>query len=109
MNPTATRPTNRTRRPPAAPDTRNAQPPAGPGRDANRPIRGASVTAGAGLLLMAALAGFGNFVAVEGLVTPGNAAQTAADIMSSEGLFRLGIASLFLVTALDVVVAWAAT
>ena len=33
--------------------------------------------------------------------------QTAADIMASEGSFRLGIASLVVVIALDVVVAWA--
>lgn len=67
----------------------------------------ASTTAGIGLLLMAALAGFGNFVAVEGLVTPGDAARTATDITASEGLFRFGIATLFAVVALDVVVAWA--
>ena len=56
---------------------------------------------------MAALAGFGQFVALEGLVTDGNAAQTVADIQASEGLFRLGIVCLSLVIALDVVVAWA--
>lgn len=97
--------TTRTGQPLVQPDTSGAFPPAGPDRDASQSIRGASITAGAGLLLMSALAGFGNFVAVEGLVTQGNAAQTATDIMASEGLFRLGIASLFLVVALDVVVA----
>ncbi len=56
---------------------------------------------------MSALAPFGMFVAVEGLVTQGDAARTATDIMASEALFRLGIASLFLVVALDVVVACA--
>ena len=56
---------------------------------------------------MSAVAIFGNVVAVDGLVTEGNAAQTAADIMASEGLFRPGIASLIVVVALDVVVAWA--
>jgi hypothetical protein len=56
---------------------------------------------------MSAVAIFGNVVAVDGLVTEGNAAQTAADIMASVGLFRLGIASLVVVIALDVVVAWA--
>lgn len=115
MNPTTTRrpprkraaTTNRTRQPAVQRYTSDAPPPPGPGTDANRSIRGAGVTAGVGLLLMAALAVFGNFVAVEGLVTQGNAAQTATDIRASEGLFRLGIVSLFLVVALDVVVAWA--
>jgi hypothetical protein len=77
------------------------------GTDANRSIRNASVTAGVGILLISVLASFGNFVAVQGLVTQGDAAQTAKDIMESAGLFRLGIVSLILVIALDVVVAWA--
>ncbi len=75
--------------------------------DANWSMRTASITAGVALLLMAAVAIFGNVVAVDGLVTEGNATQTAADIMASVTLFRLGIASLVVVIALDVVVAWA--
>jgi hypothetical protein len=70
-------------------------------------IRTASTTAGVGLLLMSAFAGFGKFVALDGLVTEGNATQTAKDILASQGVFRLGIASLILVVALDVVIAWA--
>lgn len=79
--------------------------PARLGTDSDRPIRNASLAAGFGLLLMSALAGFGYF-AVEGLVTPGDAARTASEIMASEGLFRFGTVSLFLVISLDVVVAW---
>lgn len=56
---------------------------------------------------MAVLGPFGYLVAVEGLVTPGDAARTAADITASAGLFRLGIVAMFAVVALDVVVAWA--
>jgi hypothetical protein len=56
---------------------------------------------------MSAFAGFGKFVALDGLVTPGDATQTAQDILASQGLFRLGIASLILVIALDVVIACA--
>lgn len=78
-------------------------PPAGHGWNA----RTASLTAGVSLVLMAALAGVGVFAAVGGLVTPGNATQTLADIRDAEGMFRLGIASLIGVVALDVVVAWA--
>lgn len=84
-------------------DTTVTPPPAGHGWTA----RTASLTAGVSLLLMAALAGVGVFAAVGGLVTPGDATQTLADIRAADGLFRLGIASLIGVVALDVVVAWA--
>ena len=77
------------------------------GTDPNRSIRNGSLTAGIALLLISALAGFGYFVAVKGLVTPGNAAQTAKDITESSGVFRLGIVSLYLVIPLDIVIAWA--
>ena len=66
-----------------------------------------SIVAGVGLLLMSAFAGFGKFFALDGLVTVGNATRTASDIAASEGTFRLGIVSLMLVIALDVVIAWA--
>lgn len=65
----------------------------------------ASATAGIGLVLMIVPAFLGNFVAVEGLVTAGDAVRTASDISASMGLFRFGIASLFAVVLLDVVVA----
>jgi len=71
-----------------------------------RSIRRASVIAGASLLLMAALAGFGYIVAVEGLVTYDDATRNATNILESLGLFRSGIVSLFVVIALDLVVAW---
>ena len=77
------------------------------GPDVHQSIRTVGIIAGAALLLMAVLAAFGNFVAVEGLVTSGDAARTAQNIRDSENLFRLGIMSLFLVVVLDVVVAWA--
>lgn len=70
-------------------------------------LRQASLVAGIGLLLMSALAAFGALFVVEGLVTPGDAAQTTKDISGSEGLFRVGIVSLYAVVVLDVVVAWA--
>lgn len=93
---------------PPAPRHASDRPPTDPPADgADRSVRDASLVAGVALLLMAALAGFGYMVAVEGLVTPGDAARTATDIAASAGLFRLGIVSLVLVVALDVVVAWA--
>jgi hypothetical protein len=75
--------------------------------EATGSVRRAGVIAGAALLLMSALAGFGALVVVDGLVTQGDAAGTAGDILASEGMFRFGVASLFLVVVLDVVVAWA--
>ena len=99
--------TDRTPKSPPAHNSPDAPPPAPPGRQADRPVRQASITAGVGILLIAVLAGFGKFVAVDGLVTPGDAARTATDILASEGLFRLGVAALSVVVALDVVVAWA--
>ncbi len=80
------------------------------GRPGSRPqpsIRGASLVAGIGLLAMTAVAIFANFVVLEGLVTPGNAATTARDVMASETMFRLGILGWFAIAVLDVVVAWA--
>lgn len=70
-------------------------------------VRRGSVVAGTGLVLMIGFALVGNLMAVEGLVTAGDASRTADDILASTGLFRAGIASLAAVAALDVVVAWA--
>jgi hypothetical protein len=55
---------------------------------------------------MSLLSAFGYLFAVKGLVVPGNAARTASNIADHEGLFRFGTLSLYLVAALDVVVAW---
>jgi hypothetical protein len=74
---------------------------------AQRSMRNACLTAGIALLLMSVAAIFGNVMVVNGLVTEGDAARTAADVIASAGLLRLGIASLMGVIALDVVVAWA--
>ena len=75
--------------------------------DPKRSIRNASLTAGIALLLLSALAAFGYVVVVKGMVTPGDPAQTAKDITESSGLFRLGIASLYVVIPLDIIVGWA--
>ena len=83
----------------------DAPPPFPQGPGASRPVRKASLIAGVALLLMAALAGFGYDFAIHGRITTGNAARTAQDIMAHQGLFRAGIACLFLVIVLDVVAA----
>ncbi len=74
--------------------------------DADRELRHASIAAGAALLLMSALAGFAKFIALDGLVSKGDPARTATSITESAGLFRFGVVCLFVVIALDVVVAW---
>jgi hypothetical protein len=38
--------------------------------------------------MIVVLAPFGAFVAVEALITPGDAGRTTQDILGSEGLFR---------------------
>jgi hypothetical protein len=58
------------------------------GPDVDRSMRRASLTAGIGTLLMIPLAVFGNFVAVQVLLTHGDAETTARDILASEGPFR---------------------
>jgi len=69
--------------------------------------RRAAVTAGIGYLIIFVLAIFGNFVVIEGLVESGDAAATAANIVESEGLFRVGLVAFTVVFVVDVVIAWA--
>ena len=96
--------TNHLQEPPLAPRDVTSS---GPEVAAVRSVRQGSLIAGTGILLMAVLAGVGQLVVIEGLITEGNAAKTAEDILASEGMFRLGVASWYVVAILDVVVAWA--
>ena len=66
-----------------------------------------AVTAGAGILLIAALSALVAVVGPAGLLTGSGTADTVNDIVASPGRFELSIASLFVVALLDVVVAWA--
>jgi hypothetical protein len=70
-------------------------------------VRRAGVVAGAALLLMVVAAIPAYFVVVEGMITPGDAAATAAEITARETTFRLGVVAWLLIVVLDVVVAWA--
>jgi hypothetical protein len=85
----------------------NGPPPTRQKLQAQQSMRRASLTAGISYLLMVPLSAVGVFMAVQGLTTPGDADSTARNIVASEGLFRLGIVSLFANVALDMVVAWA--
>jgi hypothetical protein len=70
-----------------------------------RSLRTASLIAGLGLALIVVLASLGNFLAVQPLITPGDAAKTVQDILNSEALFRWGMACLILAAVLDMIVA----
>lgn len=63
--------------------------------------------AGVSYVAMFLLAIFANFVVKEGLVEPGNASATVANISGSIGLFRPGVISFFVIFVLDVVIALA--
>jgi hypothetical protein len=65
------------------------------------------MVAGAAVMLMSPLAGFAKLMVLDGLVTASDPAATAGDSANSDGLFRLGVASLYGVVVLDVVLAWA--
>jgi hypothetical protein len=92
--------TRRIKEPPATNPSDNTSPPS--------PVpRRAALIGGLALLVMAIVAGWANFIVIEGLTTPGDAAATARDIAASEGTFRLGVAAFAVVAILDVVVAWA--
>lgn len=69
--------------------------------------RRVALTAAIGLLLMAILAPLAHFGVLENLFVSGDAAATIENLVASGGLFRLAIATLLVVTFLDIVVAWA--
>ena len=66
-----------------------------------------ALIAGVGYVLLVALGFFANFFVREGLIVAGDAAQTAANIAESEGLFRAGLVSFLAIFLIDVIVAWA--
>jgi hypothetical protein len=68
--------------------------------------RKVALTAAIGLLVMAVLAPLAKFGVLQNLIVPADAAATVENITASEGLFRLAIAALLIVTFLDILVAW---
>ena len=69
--------------------------------------RKVALIAGIGLLLMAIMAPLAHFGVLQNLIVPGDGAATIENIVGSEGLFRLSIAALLVVTFLDILLAWA--
>lgn len=70
-------------------------------------LRRYAIVAGVGYVALFVLGIFANFFVREGLIVGGDAAQTAANILESEGLFRWGMVSFLVIFVIDVVVAWA--
>lgn len=69
--------------------------------------RAIALIAGLGLLVMAVLAPIAHFGVLQNLIVPADAAATIENLSGSEGLFRIAIAALLIVTFLDILVAWA--
>lgn len=69
--------------------------------------RKVALIAGLGLLGMAILAPLALFGVLNTLVDTGNPTATVANLIESEGTFRLAIAAFLVVAFLDVLVAWA--
>lgn len=63
--------------------------------------------AGVSYVFLFALAIFGNFMVVEGMVDRDSAAATVANITESIGTFRLGLIAFMVIFLIDVVVSWA--
>ncbi len=69
--------------------------------------RRAALVAGVGYVALFVLGIFANFIVLEGLQVPGDAAATVAAMSDSQTLWRLGMAAFLVIFLVDVVVAWA--
>jgi len=76
-------------------------------RIANISLSNSAIIAGIGLILMAILAPIANFAILQKLIVSNDTAKTVSNIVSSEGLFRIGICFFLIVAILDIIVAWA--
>jgi hypothetical protein len=85
--------------------TLNPETASSPPTDSDTSPRRAAKIAGVCYVLLFALGIFANFFVREGLIVSGDPQTTAANIVESEGLFRLGLVSFLVVFVLDVIVA----
>lgn len=69
--------------------------------------RQGAVTGAFGLLAMALLAPLALFGGLQDIIVEGDAGATAANLMTSQFLFRASIVALWIVAVLDIIVAWA--
>lgn len=72
----------------------------------NPTARQTALIAGFGYLAIFVLAIFANFVVLERLVEPDDAAATASNIAESETLFRFALVAFLAVVLLDILIAW---
>lgn len=69
--------------------------------------RTAAIIAGIGYLVIFVGAIFANFVVLEGMVVDGDPAETVANIVDDEAVFRIGLIAFLVIFVVDVVIAWA--
>jgi hypothetical protein len=62
--------------------------------------------AGFGYLIIFISGIFANFMVIQNMIVPGDAAATAGNIMAAQGLFRLGILSFIIMVLFDLLLAW---
>lgn len=72
-----------------------------------RSTRSAARLAGIGYIALFALAIFANFFVRESMIVAGDAQATAANILESQGLFRVGMVAFLAIFLIDLVIAWA--
>jgi hypothetical protein len=72
-----------------------------------RSLRVPALVGGFGILVLAVLSGWAIFGVIEALVTDGDAARTATDILAASTKFGFGVVALVLTALLDIVVGWA--
>jgi len=73
----------------------------------NTPIRRAAIIAGIGLLIMVIAAPFAELFVFPKLVVPGNATETAKNIVANKTLFISGIFGYLITFICDLLVSWA--